>query len=45
MNGVFDSVEMQMLEELAKRGAITNKKFSDKKKYLKDLIRRLYLNL
>lgn len=45
MNGVFDSVEMQMLEELAKRGAITNKKFSDKKKYLKELIRRLYLNL
>ena len=45
MNGVFDSVEMQMLEELAKRGAITNKKFSDKKKYLKDLIRCLYLNL
>ena len=45
MNGVFDSVEMQMLEELAKRGSITNKKFSDKKKYLKELIRRLYLNL
>ena len=45
MNGIFDSVEMQMLEELAKRGAITNKKFSDKKKYLKELIRRLYLNL
>ena len=45
MNGVFDSVEMQMLEELAKRGAITNKKFSDKKKYLKELVRRLYLNL
>ena len=45
MNGVFDSVEMQMLEELAKKGAITNKKFSDKKKYLKELIRQIYLNL
>ena len=45
MNGVFDSVEMQMLEELAKKGSVTNKKFSDKKKYLKELVRRLYLNL
>ena len=45
MNGVFDSVEMQMLEELAKKGAITNKRFSYKKKYLKELVRRLYLNL
>ena len=45
MNGVFDSVEMQMLEELAKKGAITNKRFSDKKKYLKELIRQIYLNL
>ena len=32
-------------EELAKKGAITNKRFSDKKKYLKELVRRLYLNL
>lgn len=45
MNGIFDAVEMKMLEALAKNGAITNKRFSDKKKYLKELIRRLYLNL
>ena len=45
MNGLFDSVEMKMLEELAKKGAVTNKRFSDKKKYLKELVRRLYLNL
>lgn len=45
MNGLFDSVEMKMLEELAKKGAITNKRFNDKKKYLKELVRRLYLNL
>ena len=45
MNGIFDSVEMKMLEELAKKGAVTNKKFTDKKKYLKELVRRLYLNL
>jgi len=44
MNSVFDSVELKMLEELAKQGAITNKRFSDKKKYLKELVRRLYLN-
>ena len=45
MNNIFDSVEMKMLEELAKRGAVTNKKFSDKKKYLKEVVRLLYLNL
>ena len=45
MNSIFDSVELKMIEELAKRGSITNKRYSDKKKYLKDLIRRLYLNL
>ena len=45
VNGVFDAVELKMLEELAKKGAITNKRFSDKKKYLKELVRLLYLNL
>jgi len=43
--GIFDSVEMKMLEELAKRGAVVGKKYSDRKKYLKELIRKLYLNL
>jgi len=45
MNGLFNAVELKMLEELAKKGSVTNKKFSDKKKYLKDLVRCLYLNL
>ena len=45
MNGIFDSVEMKMLEELSKRGAVVGKKYSDKKKYLKEVVRRLYLNL
>ena len=45
MNGIFDLVEMKMLEELSKRGAVVGKKYSDKKKYLKELVRRLYLNL
>ena len=45
MNGIFDSVELKMLEELAKKGYLTNKRMNDKKKYLKELIRRLYLNL
>ena len=45
MNSIFDSVEMKMLEELAKRGSVVNKRYSDKKKYLKELIRRLYLNI
>ena len=45
MNGIFDSVELKMIEEMAKKGFYTNKKYTDKKKYLKELIRRLYLNL
>ena len=45
MNQVFDAVEMKMLEELSKKGAVVGKKYSDKKKYLKELVRRLYLNL
>ena len=45
MSGIFDQVEIKMLEELSKRGAVVGKKYSDKKKYLKELIRRLYLNL
>ena len=45
MNGIFDSVEIKMLEELSKKGAVVGKKYSDKKKYLKELVRRLYLNL
>ena len=45
MNNLFDAVELKMLDELAKKGVFTNKKFSDKKKYLKELVRALYLNL
>jgi hypothetical protein len=45
MNGIFDAVEMKMLEELYKRGALVSKKYSDKKKYLKELVRILYLTL
>ena len=45
MNGIFDSVEIKMLEELSKKGVVVGKKYSDKKKYLKELVRRLYLNL
>jgi len=42
---IFDAVETKMVEELAKRGAVVGKKYSDKKAYLKELVRRLYLNL
>ena len=45
MNGIFDSVEMKMIDELSKRGAVVGKKYSDKKKYLKELVRLHYLNL
>ena len=45
MNGILDRVEQSMLKELMSRGAVTCKKFTDQKKYMKELIRRLYLNL
>ena len=45
MNGILDQVELKMLETLMKNGAVTKKKYSDKKKYLKVLIRKLYLDL
>ena len=45
MSEILDSVEIKMLEELSKRGAVVGKKYSDKKKYLKELVRHLYLNL
>ena len=44
MNGIFDAVEMKMLEELSKKGTVVGKKYSDKRKYLKELVRRLYMN-
>ena len=45
MNGIFNSVELKMLEELSKRGTVVGKKYPDKKKYLKELVRYIYLNL
>ena len=45
MNGILDSVELKMLEELMRRGAVVGSKHFDKKKYLKELVRCLYLNL
>jgi len=45
MNFTLDPVETKMVEELSKRGAVVGKKYSDKKQYLKQLIRILYLNL
>ena len=44
MNGLFDQVEMKMIDELMKRGAITKKRYTDKKKYIKDVVRLLYIN-
>jgi len=45
MNGILDQVEIKMLESLMKNGVVTKKKYSDKKKYLKELIKTLYLTL
>ena len=45
MNGILDRVEISMLKELMSRGAVTGKKFTDQKKYIKELIRKLYLNI
>jgi len=45
MNAIFNKIEIAMIEELMKTGAITGKKYTDKKKYLKEVVRRLYLQL
>jgi hypothetical protein len=45
MNQIFDQVELKMVDELSKKGSVTGKRTTDKKKYLKELIRHLYLNL
>jgi len=44
MNGL-DKVELQMLEALNKKGAVTKKRYIDSKKYLKELIKKLYFEL
>lgn len=44
MNGLFDQVELKMLDVLMKNGAVTRKKYTDRKKYLKEMVRTLYLN-
>jgi len=45
MNSILNTVEMEMLKELMKRGAITNKRYTDSKAYIKEVVRRLYMNL
>ena len=42
MNNIFNSVELKMLEELAKNGVATGGRRLEKKKYLKILIRSTY---
>ena len=42
MNNIFNTVELKMLEELAKHGVATGGKRLEKKKYLKILIRSTY---
>ena len=45
MNNIFDSVEIKMIEELSKQKVLNNTRYTDKKKFLKDLIRSMYFNL
>lgn len=45
MNSIFDKAEMMMIEELMRKGAVTRKRYTDKKKYIKEIVRRLYLEL
>ena len=44
MNNIFDTVELKMIDHLAKTGFGVKKKYSDRKRYLKELIRSLYMN-
>lgn len=45
MNYQFSSVEDKMVEEMMRKGVITGKRGSDKKKYLKELIQKLYMTM
>jgi len=45
MNGIFNPVEMKMLEELMKQGVLVGKRHQDKKKYLKELVNKLYMSM
>jgi len=45
MNSIFDKAELMMIDEIMKRGAVTGKRFNDRKKYIKEVVRRLYLSL
>lgn len=45
MNSIFDKAELMMIDEIMKRGAITGKRYNDRKKYIKEVVRRLYLSL
>ena len=45
MNSIFDKAELMMIDEIMKRGSITGKRFTDRKKYIKEVVRRLYLSL
>jgi len=45
MNSIFDKIELAMIDALMKKGVVTDKKYTDKKKYIKEVVRRLYLNL
>lgn len=44
MNNIFDIVELKMIDHLAKTSFGVKKKYSDRKRYLKELIRTLYLS-
>lgn len=45
MNIVFNQVESKMIEEMMKKKYLTDKRYSDKKEYLRALVKRLYLSL
>jgi len=45
MNSLFDKAELVMLDEMMKKGVVTGKRYTNKKKYIRDLVRHLYLNL
>lgn len=45
MNIILDTVEKEILKELMRRGVVTGKRYTDEKAYVKEVLRRLYLNL
>ena len=45
MNVVFNQVEAKIIEDLMKKKYLVDKRYTDKKEYLRALLKKLYMSL